>query len=359
MFIAILAGANPILGRALSNLADSVGTVDGSTVGRVIVWSLLAAVAVVLVRPAFSSSRTWFDAVDGPDPNPPSAHDTARNTVFAMSAVFAGYLVLEVLHLVQLRDGASSIVVVQRSAHGGVFWSTVALALVTGVVCALFRGDTLSGSRANNTRRAAQLWIGLGLAIGIATYVRVGFHIERSGLSDQRILGVIGTTVVLVGMLFVSVRIRRGTSIPWLIRRQLDAALIALVLYALVPTHWLAAQVNVAVIQAGERAPLLHLRAQARELESLAPLIDLLDHPDPEVRVGIAALLEQQHQELGDELNSRTSIRQWNPIRGPVHRRLDAVQPRVAEILGDVPRPEARSILDQIAHRQTPRADSP
>ena len=186
--------------------------------------------------------------------------------------------------------------------------------------------------------------------LALGTYQRIAIHITRSGLSDLRIVGILGTTLVVVGMVLTLEKLRRGRSLLWLMRRQLDAFALTFVVYALLPTHYLAAEVNVARIAAGEYGPLLHLAPEARHVESVAVLLPLLDHPDVRVREGVASILSYQTACIPCAISDRT----WNQrdlASEPVSSMLEAADPRIEAALGDADPVDARRVLSVLGER--------
>ena len=129
-----------------------------------------------------------------------------------------------------------------------------------------------------------------GLVLALGTYRRIAIHIAHSGLSDLRIVGILGTTLVVCGRgprrAQASQRRRRspGSSAASSMRSRRRRPLRGL------PTHLVSAEVNVARVRSGEYRPVLHAFRQSHEAESAAALLPLLDHSDARIRQGVAAL---------------------------------------------------------------------
>ncbi len=188
-----------------------------------------------------------------------------------------------------------------------------------------------------------------GLVLALGTYRRISIHIAYSGLSDLRIVGILGTTLVVLGGLFVFLKLRRGLSFPWLVRSQFDAFAVVLVLYAVTPTHWISALVNVRSIQNGAYRPLLHMFSQSSATESAATLVPLLDHSDERVRQGVAALLEQKRAALIDAREKEPTWRERDIATPRTMAALDEVAPKIAIVLDDVDRAAARAVLLELS----------
>ena len=188
-----------------------------------------------------------------------------------------------------------------------------------------------------------------GLVLGLGTYRRIAIHIAKSGLSDLRIVGILGTTLVLCGVVLVAIKLRNAKTFTWLVRRQLDAFAVTLVLYSVFPTHLVSAHVNVARIQSGEYRPILHMFRQSTKPESAAELLPLLQHKDVRVRQGVAALLEDEQKQLSAEVGKQGSWREHDVASRRTLAALDAAGPEIATVLGNVERPAARHVLLEIS----------
>ena len=228
-------------------------------------------------------------------------------------------------------------------------WLTVALVMLTGVIGVMFRGALAHDARATLSRTLAYVWIGQGLVLALGTYRRIAIHVGNSGLSDLRIVGILGTTLVVVGVVAVALELRRRRTFTWLVRRQLDAFAITLILYTVFPTHLASASVNVARIEQGKYRPVLHMFRQSTKPESAPSLVPLLHHPDLRVRQGVAALLEREREVLRHNLDAQGSWRQRDIASGRALATLDAAAPEIASVLGAVDREAARQVLLEVS----------
>ncbi|MEM1414613.1 MAG: DUF4153 domain-containing protein [Myxococcota bacterium] len=340
-FVGVFALANPFVGEALLELAELFGHLELPGVGRVLGWALALVVGLVLVRPSVirAGRRPQAPVEDAP----PARRELARNTMVALNGVFAAYLVLEAATVAH--GAPPEGMTTQVFAHRGAFWLTVALAMLTLVVSLLFRGPLARDPRALGARRLALLWAAQGLVLAGLTYGRIALHVRASGLSDLRIFAILGTTLVVVGVVLVIAKVHGERPVGWLLDRQTDAFAFALVLYAVLPTHRLAAEANVARLLAGDDAPLARVWDQAAQPESAGVLLPLMDHDDPIVREGVAALLLGTRDRLRRELERATSWRDNDLLRGPVLAELEAASPQLSLALGDTPPWDARRAL--------------
>lgn len=60
-----------------------------------------------------------------------------------------------------------------------------------------------------------------GLVLALGTYRRIAIHVAFSGLSDLRIVGILGTTLVVAGGVAVALKLRRRHTFTW---RERDVA---------------------------------------------------------------------------------------------------------------------------------------
>jgi hypothetical protein len=190
------------------------------------------------------------------------------------------------------------------------------------------------------------VWSAQGAILALGTYRRIAIHVAHSGLSDLRIVGILGTTLVVCGVALVAWKLHRQRTFVWLVRRQLDAFVLTLLFYSVFPTHLVSAKVNVARVQAGEYRPALHMFRQAQNAESAAEVLPLLDHPDLRIRQGVAALLDEERTRLHADAPARWRLRSY--AEGRAVRALDDAAPKIAEVLGSASKQSARSSLFEV-----------
>lgn len=360
-FVGVFSLANPLVAQSLRWVGELLGQIAFPDPVRVFLWCIVFVGGLFALRPAIPHAHD--DETAAPRPASELERLVARNSLIALNLVFLAYLVLDAVYLFDGRppSGMST----QAYAHQGAFWLTVALVMLTGVIGFLFRGGLQSDPSAEGLRKLAYAWAGTGLLLALGTYQRIAIHIARSGLSDLRIVGILGTTVVIAGMLLTLHKLHRQRSFTWLVRRQLDALALAFVFYAVFPTHYLGAQLNVARIEAGAYGPLLHVQPQSRHVESVAVYLALLDHPDVRVREGVAAILMHQTACFACEIAERTWM-QRDLVSEPVLRAIEDAAPRIREALGDADEHDAPRVLAELgtlaaegASEETLRAIAP
>ena len=347
VFAAVFALANPVVAHALDVAWSSVTSVIGfPSPVRVFVWVVALVGAFSLIRPACRLARGSEAAPETGEAKPTSLL-VARNALGALNVLFLLYNALDAAYLWTGAPPAG--MRTQQYAHQGAFWLTVALLMLTGVVGVMFRGPLAHDLRGKLPRNLAYLWMAQGLVLALGTYRRIAIHIANSGLSDLRIVGILGTTLVVAGVVAVALKLRRRHTLTWLVRRQLDALAVTLVLYAVFPTHLVSARVNVARIEKGEYRPVLHMFRQSTETESAATLVPLLHHSDLRVRQGVAALLEHERDVLRHDVDGETSWREHDLATRRTLRALDEAAPEIATVLGTVDRNAAREVLLEVS----------
>ncbi|RYZ64786.1 MAG: DUF4173 domain-containing protein [Proteobacteria bacterium] len=276
---------------------------------------------------------------------------TATLVLVSQNALFAVYNSIDMVFL-----GARVAppgMTLQKYAHEGAFWLTVTLAFVT-VVAYAFRGAARTGSPL--VRRLMNAWILQGLLLGVNVFCRLGLHVARSGLSDTRFVGALGALAVVGGLGAVWWTIRQGRTRAWVLRTQATLFAAAVSLYALLPTALLSAHYDVRAIAQGESLPLVHVDELSREGESAPVLLALLDHEDPIVREGVAALLVERHF-LGTTLSERRAERIVATQQGRMRALLrgsDALRALVAQKPADT-REGARDLDEALAHEARER----
>jgi hypothetical protein len=347
IFLGVFALANPIVAHALALVGDVIARLAFvPSVGRVVLWTASILGAASLLRPAGCRLR-GYEAAEPSSEATPTALLVARNTLAGLNVLFLGYNVLDARYL--WAGSPPSGITTQVYAHQGAFWLTIALLMLTAVVGVMFKGSLAHDPRAETARVLSYVWIAQGGVLALATYRRIGIHIAKSGLSDLRIVGILGTSLVVCGVVLVALKLRHTRTFTWLVRRQLDALALTSVLYVVAPTHLLSATINVTRVRHGEYRPLLHTFRQSHETESAAAFLPLLDHPDIRVRQGVAALLADERGRLRAAFASRRTWRERDLATTSSLGALERASARIDHELGDVAPDDARRVLFEIS----------
>jgi len=291
-FAGIFALANPLVGRLFGAL---INTLVVSSELRIVAWIAVLGLSMLMLRPAVFRYTASEDA-DDTDASTAVARSVAKNALVALNVLFLLYNGLDATYL---WAGSPPPGISERLyAHQGAAWLTAALALLTVVVGVFFRGALAHDSQARSARLWAFAWLAQGLVLALGTFRRLGIHITTSGLSSIRILGMVGTALVVVGLLQVGYKLFAGRSFAWLLRRQLDALAIGATLFTLAPTHWISARINAVRVMEHRYQALVHVAEEVVEPESVTSFLPLLAHDDERIRRGIAALLLNERDKL-------------------------------------------------------------
>jgi hypothetical protein len=304
VFAAIFAAANPVIQGWLSAAAGAIGgKVWLPTPARIALWLASALSAAALLRPAVRAiagldARLGTAEASEPTGEPPAPLGIAlaRNGMIALNLLFLGYNALDAVYLWAGRPASG--VSFTEYAHAGTAWLTIAFVLSTIVIGAMFRGPIEHDPRGRLARGLAYVWAAQNFLLAAGTFRRIAMYISYSGLTELRIVGILGTALATLGLAIIVVKLARHRTMLWVMRRQLDALAIAVVLYLVAPTGALAMRYNVARIELDHYRPLLHLFEQPIRDEALPALARLLDHPDPVVRGGVAVIAARHRQRL-------------------------------------------------------------
>lgn len=262
-------------------------------------WVAVAWVCVGLLRPIVKSSvlapftypsQSHAGATSAAEESP--LYGALRNTLVAVSVLFAVYLVFEfqTLWFRQFPTGFYY----AGYAHEGAGWLTAALALATLVLSLIFQGKVLRDPRLARLRGLAWIWSAENLVLALTVYHRMYIYIDFNGMTRMRSVGLFGISAVVVGFCLVLWKIVYDRDFAWLIRRQLWTLAIAVYLFALTPVDALVHSYNVRQILAGDLAPSVQISVHPINSEGLLVLHPLADCEDPIIREGILALLAQR-----------------------------------------------------------------
>jgi preprotein translocase subunit SecG len=330
VFAAIFAAANPVIQGWLGSAAelfDELGWAPSPL--HFAFWGACAVATAALLRPAIRSfagldARMGTAHASEPTGQAPAASRLAlaRNGMIALNVLFLGYNALDAVYLWGGR--APSGVTHTEYAHAGTAWLTVAFVLSTIVLGAVFRGPIEHDPRGKLARELAYAWAGQNLILAAGTFRRITMYISYSGLTELRIVGILGTSLATLGLVIVVYKLARHRTMLWVLRRQLDALAIAVAVYLVAPTGALVMRYNAARIADDQNRPLLHLYEQPIRPEAVPELLPLLDHPDPAVRQGVAVILVTQRERLAADDARTTSWMDFELARYQALRALDA-----------------------------------
>lgn len=281
--------------------------------GEVFAWFFVALGAAGLLRPLVRThllawlatpSVATFDE-DEPLTDAP-LYAACRNTLVALIGLFTIYLVFEfkTLWFKTFPQGFYY----AGYAHEGAAWLTVALALTTLVLSAIFRGGMLRDPRVDRLKRLAWVWSALNLLLALAVYHRMQIYIDFNGMTRMRTIGLFGITAVVIGFLLCVWKIVRDRDFAWLIERQLWTVSIAGVLLVILPIDPLIHTYNVRRVLAGDLAPSVQITEHDVDAGGVLVLQPLLRSDNETIREGIRALLAERALRLEAERPQRRRL---------------------------------------------------
>lgn len=251
--------------------------------------------AAGLLRPYwFPTPTSKLSVIDGTDESPYYA--AFRNTLLAVVALFAAYIVFEFSTL-WFRKFPENFYYAGY-AHEGAAWLTIALGLATVLLSIIFRSAILGDPRLAKLKRLAWTWSALNLLLALAVYNRMGIYIRFNGMTRMRVVGLFGISAVVIGFALVIIRIRRHYNFGWLLQRQLWTLFCAIALYCVLPVDMVVHQYNTGQVLSGYLPPSVQITEHPVDNEGCRMLIPLLNCDDPIIRDGIAAMLTDRFQTL-------------------------------------------------------------
>lgn len=307
----VWSGAEQFLNR-ISDWLAHVSIAEGLFVFAVI-W-----LSAGLLRPQgvspFSSGLDEDDPrrVLAGEPSNAQLFAPCRNTLVTLIVLFAIYLVFEfqTLWFREFPPGFHY----SGYAHRGAAWLTAALALATGFLSLVFRGDMLADARIGGLRKLAWVWSAQNLVLAVAAFHRLYLYVGFNGLTQMRIVGLFGTATVVAGLVLVLWKIHASRNVVWLVRRQLWSLAAAVTLYSLTPVDAIWVDYNVRRILEGDPKPSVELAAHPISPEGYLCLFPLLQCRDAQIREGIKAMLADESLRAEKKAGSVES-RHWTTFQ--------------------------------------------
>lgn len=300
MFVALFVLANPNLSEQVqqwitwleSQLHDWLIDIQPL---QVAFWIFSATVMVGLLFPLFPQLQKQITSAlqtDVPSTSPFSRlnflYPAARNTLWTVVPLFAIYLVYEFVSLGR-RDFPPGFYYAGY-AHAGAFWLTVALGLVTLTLSLIFARHFLSAQQLTSLRPWAWFWAGETFVLALAVYNRLLIYIDFNGMTRMRVIGLLGVTAVVAGVVLVVLKIVKDKPFLWLIERQFWALTLAIITYAALPLDWLVHNYNANCVLRGDLAPSVQMIAHPTRAEGVLQILRLIDCEDAEIREGVRAI---------------------------------------------------------------------
>lgn len=213
----------------------------------------------------------------------------ARNTLWIVVLLFASYLGYEFFTMWQ-RSFPKGFYYAGY-AHEGAFWLTMALGLATVVLSLLFARSMTADPRMKSLRWLAYLWSFENLLLAACVYNRLLIYVDFNGMTRMRVIGFVGITTVVIGFVWVIVKIRRDQGMSWLIQRHMWTLATSIMLYAILPVDWLVHRYNANEVLGGNYAPSVQMVVHPSEPDGLLAMERLIDCENSDIREGVRALL--------------------------------------------------------------------
>ncbi|MCA9128285.1 MAG: DUF4173 domain-containing protein [Planctomycetales bacterium] len=309
-FASIFVLANPELAdqaleRWHSGIAALQNLITHMEPTQLLFWTASAWILIGLLYPALLKTFPERDEQISSS-QPAMMYSAYRNSLFSLVSLFAIYLVFEFATLWG-REFPEDFYYAGY-AHQGAFWLTVALAMTTALLCIIFRGSTLADPRLKRLKWLAMFWAIENFVLALAVYHRLFIYIEFNGMTRMRVIGLLGTSCVVAGLIWALIKIRNSRGFVWLLHRQAWVPAVAVIIYAILPVDWLVHRYNVWSVQSGKPAAVVQIVAHPSSAEGMLPLFELIDATNPIMRDGIRAMLALWAQELqlDDDIESTT-----------------------------------------------------
>lgn len=278
-------------------------------------------------------------------------YEVHRNSLSGLVALFAVYLTYEFTTLWgrQFPPGFHY----SGYAHEGAAWLTLALAMATAGLSLVFTARTLADPRLQVLRRLGNIWTVQNLLLAVAVYHRLHIYIGFNGMTRMRVVGILGISAVVAGLLLGVWKIHRRRSFFWLVQRDLWALALAMYVYCVLPVDWLTTTYNVRRILNGDPAPSVQLSVHPLNAEGWHELAPLLKCDDPLVRDGVRAMLAIELERLDARRASNRST-DWTAYQISeqlLHAQLSALRPELEMFPDATARQSARDTFDAYAYQ--------
>ncbi|MCA9057789.1 MAG: DUF4173 domain-containing protein, partial [Planctomycetaceae bacterium] len=311
--------ANPDQLQTFSTWARSLGSriaqwMDGFSIGESVFLLATALIFAGLIRQRIFPNhcgREQSFAIDVA--YVPKQHAdmfaACRNTLVMLSGLFTVYLCFEfsTLWFRTFPPGFHY----SGYAHEGAAWLTAALGTSTLLLSMMFRGPVLLDPRLPKLQRQGLIWSVLNFVLAVAVFNRLFIYIRFNGMTEMRVVGLLGISAVAGGMVLVIVKFMTLKTAGWLIRRQLWLLSLACFLLAVVPWELAIQNYNVTRILSGHPEPAVQISEHEISDYATPELIPLLNSEDPVIRSGVTALLADRLTAL-EERERQNRTKGWS-----------------------------------------------
>lgn len=298
VFVMANADVVQFVSTKVSTMFDSLNRFfAGADITHVIFWGVVGILSAGVLRPVVAKLVT-VEADGGSAVGEVHCplYSAFRNTLIAVIAVFGAYLLFEVRAFATGKPPEGF--TYSSYAHEGAAWLTVALGLSTVTLSLIFRGELLLDHRYGKLERLAWGWSVLNFLLAVAVINRMWIYVGYNGMTQMRVVGLLGIAAVLFGFVLVLFKIHRRHNFRWLLRRQCWVAGFMIWLLSVLPIDVLIHRYNVRAILAGNPAPIVQITEHPFTDECLAELVPLCESTDQLVADGMKSIIRIRHDAL-------------------------------------------------------------
>ena len=279
------------------------------SVGELLFWLFIAVLTLGLLQPLHNRfwKPAWATAMTPAIKEPSEAEIVAyRNSLIAAVVLFAAYLIFE-FRTLWFRDFPEGFYYAGY-AHQGAAWLTIALALTSAMLSVMFRASTVHADRLARLRPLAWVWSAENLILAAAVYNRLWIYIQFNGMTRMRIVGLLGITAVVAGLLLMLRRLARSHDFFWLVQRYAWTVALAILAYLLLPVDMLVHSYNVRRVVAGDLPPAVQVVAHPIDSSGVLVLPAMIQSRDPVIRDGIRAMLAERHLAIDEDVQQQQDL---------------------------------------------------
>lgn len=251
-----------------------------------------------------------------------------RNTLLALIGLFAVYLVFE--YYTNFTRNFPEKFDYSRHMHEGAAYLTLALALSTIMLCGIFRKNILRDPRIANLKKIACTWTLLNFLLAFSVYNRLSIYIDLNGLSRLRVIGLLGVSSVVLGLIMVARMFLRSRDIFWLFPRYYWCVFSMFFVGLVFPVDYYVAKHNVNRVMNGDRLPSIFLLRHPGSSEEFLASIPLLDCRDEILKEGACALFAEHYLRVQKTLPENTY--RWTAFQYSRDRLLKILEERKSEL---------------------------
>jgi hypothetical protein len=297
LFIALFAGANPIIGNAFASIRPPYLS---DVLLHLLFWTFVAHAVWPSLRPSPAVTRLAPLPFDTPTIRGVPLGSIALS-LFVFNAIF---LVQNLLDIAFLWSGAPlpGSITLADYAHRGAYLLIVT-ALLAGLFVLLFLHPGSEAARRPVIRRLVVLWIAQNLLLVLSSILRTWDYVEAYSLTVFRISALAWMALVGTGLFLICWRLIAGRSARWLLNANAIAAALVLSAASVADLGAAAAWWNVRhgdkVGQSGNAIDLCYLRWLGSS--ALLPVIDLEKRAQgPVLRDSVAAIRADLFRDLAE-----------------------------------------------------------